>query len=279
MTGKASPEGLLDKRKGHRGNVGRRQSLGSDPPKTITKFTLPRVTGMGLPSTCVAPEQPRLFFTIYYSKQAAFGHAASTWQQDICKLEYFSPSFDKFCSIPVLTEPDFRSAWTDIKSIAGTKYQVWAGNILTHSSHLVSSLGETLGIPQVSTTGLEFGFGIWDGSPTYGTLTDQEIRSIPRLPWNKEFGFLILSGCNTGNSEERGWCPAAAFSFSQGVPTVGLLRTSSFSKCFGYLSRITDKDNRIHLWSYDTDTATDVFTPGTEFSAGTGLRRAGKVFV
>jgi hypothetical protein len=60
------------------------------------------------------------------------------------------------------------------------------------------------------------------GEPTGGTITQEMIRLLPKLHWDKSAGKLTLFGCNT--AELRGippWNPAALFAEQQKVNTWG----------------------------------------------------------
>lgn len=158
----------------------------------------------------------RVFFSIYYKvPDHAFKRAAETWKLICRQQEFFIPGYDQFIEKEVHTEEEFNIAWMQINIVAlqcGGK--VWAGNIFSHASK-----------QEDSEDGLEF----ISGGLNDGTLKKTEIKGLVKLPWS-EYGYLILSGCNTGLVNKRGWAPASAFAFKQGVPTLGQIGYAYFSK-------------------------------------------------
>ncbi len=192
----------------------------------------------------------RLFFTIYYiSDDNAFQRAASCWASEVKARHAFSQADDLFYEKQITTEANFIAAWNEIYTKATKEgYEVHAGNLLTHASK-----------QDDRQDGLEF---------SGGTLTHLEIVGLQRLPWTSS-GFLILSGCNTGRTQERSWARAHSFAMTQRVPTVGQTGYSYFSTQWPKYSRIGQSDNRICLWAYSR-TGNGLF--------GSGERMSGIVF-
>ncbi|MDY6994408.1 MAG: hypothetical protein SVR94_17630 [Pseudomonadota bacterium] len=190
------------------------------------------------PKVCFA--QGRLFFTIHYKvKDNAFKRAAETWQKEVKLEEHFIPGHDVFIAKEVKNEAEFKAAWAEMAQTAQRKkLTVWAGNLLTHAWKDEES----------GDRGLEF-------RPVPekedGALRQAEIAVLEKLPWNNDYGYLILSGCNTGMIGQRGWTPAQAFAQRQQIITVGQKGFAYFSEKWEIYDRISDKDQKIYLWAYE----------------------------
>jgi hypothetical protein len=262
--------GTLSKGEGKRGERGKRQPLGFKRSIKREWICGKRASALGVPKRCAPPNGPRLYFYIYYAdkNQPQFRYAAETWCQEICRIDHFRQGLDRFLKLPAGFEQEFVSRWKNIRDFAAKDgYEVWAGNILTHAT-----TSELVG--DRSSTGLEFARNEpshrKSGKESRATLTKQEIAVLPRLPWNRKFGFLLLSGCYTGVSAKRGWCPAAEFSICQKIQTVGTTRSTSFSTRFDVYSQISEKDTTIYLWSYETTSRQDLNTPGVPILTSPG---------
>jgi len=235
---------------------------------------------MGISNVTSCSVSKRLCFVIFYTgitgrPQPQFQYAAETWKSEMLSRGVFNPTQGIFLMEGVKSEGDFRIAWNKIYRTANDGgYQVFAGNLFTHSSAPHNFLGK-----EYKQTGLEFARS---GEPSTkksddGTLTSKEVLSLRKLPWEKSFGHLILSGCNSGLSGKGG--VASAMAFRQKVAIVGLMRTSRFSKAHNTYKEVSDRDKKIYLWSYDSDSGVDIATKGSSFSGGTGMRVPGKVFI
>lgn len=207
-----------------------------------------------LSRACYAPTGGRLFFSIYYQTQDdAFKLAAQNWRLKVTADESFRPAADHFYEKEVITEREFVNAWNEIKNTAQKKsLSVWAGHLLTHSSKQDNSRG-----------GLEF-----RRQGDEHTLRQDEISALTKLPWDKN-GFLILAGCNTGNSGQRGWCPAQSFAIRQGVTTLGQVGYAYFSKNWRTYEEKNPQDANICLWAFER---------GKNATFGSGARMPGRVF-
>lgn len=176
------------------------------------------------------PPARRVFFAIYYATMDdAFKRAATCWLAQVKARHGFNAT-DIEIAIEVKTERDFVDAWNAVLSSAQQAgARVYAGNLLTHASKS-DSHGD----------GLEF---------TGGTLVHLEIIKLARLPWSAR-GFIVLSGCNTGLIQARGWAPAHTFALGQGVPAVGQAGLAYFSENWPRYSEIGKADTSICLWAY-----------------------------
>ena len=181
----------------------------------------------------------RIFFAIYYDPpddDDAFKRAATFWQKRLV-LQGAASAHDPFILRGVTFERDFKLAWAHVAAAARTRgMEVGGGQIFSHASKQAN--GED---------GLEF-----RGSPDTAdgqTLKGEEIDRLERLPWSKD-GFLILSGCNTGLVEDRGWAPARRFAKAQGVTALGLPGYGYFSRTWDRYKETTAKDQEIYLWAY-----------------------------
>ncbi len=205
------------------------------------------------PQACF--QYSRLFFSIYYkTKDNAFKHAAKTWAKAVKRQEYFVNGHDIFIEKEVKSESDFKLAWMQIDTISKTtNSQVWSGNIFSHASK-----------QENQQDGLEF----IQGSQNDGTVKQSEILSLARLNWS-EYGYLILSGCNTGLINDRGWAPAKAFAFKQKIPTLGQAGYAYFSNNWASYSEKNPSDTNICLWA---------FKRGKNGALGNGIRMPAKIF-
>lgn len=189
------------------------------------------------PNVCYA--KGRIFFAIYYDPpddDDAFKRAALYWKKRL-ELHGVASSADEFIVRPVNYEREFKLAWRHIHSTAVTKgMAVAGGQIFSHASKQTNGAD-----------GLEFN----DSSDRRNgqTLKAAEIDALEKLPWAK-YGFLILSGCNTGLTGRRGWCPARRFARAQGVVTVGQPGYGYFSKKWDEYVETTAKTQEIYLWAY-----------------------------
>jgi hypothetical protein len=188
------------------------------------------------PQECKLVEAPRIFFSIYYYvDDHAFRRAARTWKRCVKTEENFVGGVDQFSEHEVRTESGFKAAWKKVSDLANrTGGVVWVGQLFTHASKGSSE------------DGLEFKKSEQDD----GTLTQKEIASLQKLPWDPEMGYLILSGCNTGKSGKRGWTPAEKFATNQKVLTVGQDGYGYFSKNWTSYSETSGSDSNIALWAY-----------------------------
>jgi len=200
----------------------------------------------------------RLFFCIYYrTPDNAFRRVAATWRRAVQTQEAFNPGQDLFVEREVVYETDFTNAWNEICCIACRYgYRVWVGHILTHSSK--DNEGDD---------GLEFRRS--GETEQYHTLTRNEIVALPVLPWSREYGYLILAGCNTGVEGTRGWCPARAFCSTQSVPVLGQQGYAYFSREWNNYTECAPTDTSIVLWAYRR---------GKNGMFGNGVRMPGRVF-
>ena len=198
----------------------------------ISELTNNRPT---LKSVCWA--KPRLFFSFYYKvADNAFRNAATTWVKDVKQQENFSAQEgDFFFEQEIRSETDFKTAWNQLysKAMEGG-FQVWAGHLLTHASKQTND-----------NDGLEFQPGMDDD----GTLKQVEISNLKKLPWS-EYGYLLLTGCNTGLIGTRGWAPAKTFALNQGVLTLGQAGYGYFSTNWSSYNEIGPSDTNICLWAY-----------------------------
>lgn len=159
-----------------------------------------------------------LYFAIYYSvPDRAFEMAAETWRFDVEQRMLFDQT-SLFIMKEVKTETGFKEAWMDIACQAQAKNAVvLEGAIFSHASKGDKS------------DGLEFKSNREDD----GTLTKSDIEALPVLNWPRKLpfdtGILVIYGCNSGLSGNRGWAPASVFAKSQGVTTVGQAGYSTFS--------------------------------------------------
>jgi hypothetical protein len=187
------------------------------------------------PETRVCPARPRLFFALYYKvADRAFEYAARTWLADI-KRQEASASHDQELFIGMDTESDFWLAWQMVNDHATRGgLDVTAGSVFSHASKQAAG-----------NDGLEF-----KSSDSHdGTLKPDEIRSLPVLPWASD-GYLVLTGCNTGNGGDRSWTPAEVFCRSQHVITVGQTGYAYFSKTWSSYTEKLASDSNISLWAY-----------------------------
>jgi hypothetical protein len=188
------------------------------------------------PAAMACTIQPRLFFALYYRvEDDAFRHAARTWLDDMKQQEGYSLADDELF-LEITTEKDFRFAWCMVSARAsegGTK--VMAGAIFSHAT--LQSDGRD---------GLELGANLDHD----GTLKRDEIPCLPVLPWAKD-GYLVLTGCNTGNAQARDWSPAELFARHQRVMTLGQTGFSTFSKswCTHRRNWLPAREH-IALWAY-----------------------------
>lgn len=188
------------------------------------------------PAAMACTIRPRLFFALYYRvEDDAFRHAARTWLDDMKQQEGYSLADDELF-LEIGTEKDLRFAWCMVNARAaagGTT--VTAGAIFSHASW--QSDGRD---------GLEFQATIDHD----GTLMCAEIPCLPILPWAED-GYLVLTGCNTGNARSRDWSPAELFARHQRVTTLGQTGFSYFSKSWGTHSRNwLPASKHIALWAY-----------------------------
>lgn len=205
------------------------------------------------PNVCFAT--PRIFFAIYYQvADHAFKYAAETWVRVVKKQEYYIANHDEFYIKEVKSESEFKAAWNEVNAKALSRGgEVWAGNIFSHASK-----------QDDSQDGLEFLSGVGND----GTLKKSEIDGLVKLPWSR-FGYLILTGCNTGLVNERSWAPARAFAQRQGVPTLGQTGYAYFSTDWDTYKQKSPADKHICLWAYKR---------GKNGMFGDGKRMPGSVF-
>ena len=213
-------------------------------------FTLPELSGHRKQPPNVCFPFGRLFFSIYYKEpDDAFRYAAETWRDAVKTQEGFSGGVDHFMEREVRTEGEFKAAWQEVNQTAvDGDYQVWVGHLLTHASK-----------QDDNQDGLEF-------DP--GTLTEGEIKALAKLPWS-EYGYLVLSSCNSGLIGQRSWTPAGAFATGQGVPTVGQAGYGYFSTQWASYKEKSASDRKISLWAYKR---------GRNSMLGDGSRMLGIVF-
>lgn len=180
-----------------------------------------------------------IFFAIYYDPpddDDAFKRAAVCWRKRLM-IEGVASAHDPFIMRAVTFERDFKLAWAHIAATARTRgMEVGGGQIFSHASKQEN--GED---------GLEFRKS---SDPADGqTLKGEEIDRLEGLPWSKD-GFLILSGCNTGLTGDRGWSPARRFARAQGVTALGLPGYGYFSKSWDRYKETGARDQEIYLWAY-----------------------------
>ena len=181
----------------------------------------------------------RVFFSIFFKdNEGAFQRAAMQWETEIKFTESFIPSQDEFIRKEVIYEEDFKQAWHDIAFYSKMKNKtVWLGQLFTHASKQIDGKD-----------GLEF---VPSGLHRENlTLTQDEIIALPKMPWSDKFGCLILSGCNTGRRDERGWSPAQTFALTHKVLTLGQTGFAYFSNVWDSFSKIKPSDAKIFLWAY-----------------------------
>jgi len=190
--------------------------------------------------TTPASSAGRVFFCIYYvntasDEDASFKRAAKTWIAATKSQCRFREGVDIFLEQPVLTEPQFKSAWNGIaQQAANNSMLVWAGNVVSHASKEPDG-GD----------GLEFANLTSDS-----TITQADFRSLAKMSWHAD-GYLILSGCNTGLAGAgRTWTPASEFARSQRIRTLGQAAYSTFSKTWSSYTTQAATDTAIALWAY-----------------------------
>lgn len=237
--------------------------------------------GLNPNEMCPVSNAKRLFFAFFYEKQSQpqFRYAAEFWMSAI-KLEYLvKPAKDKTELIPFNTELDFKDKWRKLHALASNGYEVHAGIIFGHGSNNLNIVGRSFYGRQIQ-SGLHFApnSDVRKEDKTPNTLTKTDIESLAELPWNREYGYMILSNCYSGVEKLRNWSPAQVFSKSQKIPTVGQSRASSFSLERRRLIKIGEQSRKIYLWGYDTETTLDIISSGASFSGGTGMQIAGKVY-
>lgn len=89
----------------------------------------------------------------------------------------------------IASEGDFKRAWSEIYRLSvNQKLLVWCGHVLTHAS---KQTDQNDGLEMKSDVGND------------GTLQQFEIGRLEMLPWSPH-GYLLLAGCNTGLSNDRG---------------------------------------------------------------------------
>lgn len=181
----------------------------------------------------------RAFFALYYAKTPdnsdAFKHAARTWLAVEKRRSGFRAGADIELLQGFTQEGGFRAAWRQIMYGTGG-YQVFRGAVFSHAS---------FSLLDSSQDGIEFA----PGPGKDGTLTQNELSGLPRLPW-ADGGFLLLAGCNTGREQFRGWCPARSAANSQRVPVAGQVGSAYFSKNWRDYEAISPGDTYICLWAY-----------------------------
>jgi len=178
-----------------------------------------------------------IYFAIYYRvPDNAFKRAAETWKRKVEQYASYRKDVDIIILKEVKTETDFRRAWKEVyaknASVGGI---VIEGQLFTHAS-------KDDGGPN----GLEFRSSRTDD----GTLTKGEITSLPRLNWDDQNGLLVLTGCNTGLIEKRGWTPAREFARSHRVRTVGQPGYAYFSQNDKKYVEINSASTQVYLWAY-----------------------------
>lgn len=94
--------------------------------------------------------------------------------------------------------------------------------------------------------GLEFKSNKTDN----GTLTREEITSLPKLNWDEQNGLLVLHGCNTGLIGGRSWAPAQEFAKSQKIKTEGQSGFSYFSQSDKQYIEIYQENIEVYLWAF-----------------------------
>jgi hypothetical protein len=188
-------------------------------------------SGKGPSEEPAAPTR-HLYFAIYYwSADDAFKRAAATWSA--MAQSRMNKSQDQMVLVEVRTESAFKAKWDLVYQMGNQPgWKVAQGRLFTHASK------------GSRRDGLEFEPGDDDG-----TLVEGEIRSLPKLNWSDD-GTLVLHGCNTGISMQRGWNPAEVFAQTQGVETVGQAGYAYFSKQQWAHDTISASDRTIYLWAY-----------------------------
>lgn len=200
----------------------------------------------------------RIFFAIYYKTQDdAFKLAAKNWLKAVKRQESFVAGHDVVIEKEISSEADFKKVWMQINTHSNLKNgKVWVGNIFSHASK-----------QDDSNDGLEFA----RGAQNDGTLKQSEILSLQKLPW-ADNAYLILTGCNTGLIDQRGWCPAKSFALKQGVITIGQTGYAYFSNQWKTYSEKSPADKNIYLWAYARG------KNGAYGLLSSGNRMPGKVF-
>lgn len=208
------------------------------------------------PGVCHANPPKRLFFALYYkTDDDAFKRAAATWKKEVQSWEGYFSGPDAFYEKEIVSEADFKHAWQEIADKAKKESRVaWMGNCFTHASKQTDG-----------NDGLEF----LSGNGEDGTLKRAEISSLPKLPWDKASGCLILSSCNSGLLGRRAWTPAETFAKSQGVVTLGQTGYAYFSTEWNKYDKSTPESNPLYLWAYQR---------GQNSTFGNGCRMFGKVY-
>lgn len=217
-----------------------------------------------LPLAVVSPNQTQLltvtlypakdiYFAIYYKvSDNAFRYAANYWKTQVTARP-LDPASIKFIVKEVTTAAEFKSAWNSIYQEAqAAGAAVKEGHVFSHAS-LDSS---------------DDGFEFKSSSTEDGTVSKGELASLPKLNWLAG-GELVLHGCNTGVTGDRGWTPAEVLAKSQGVPTTGQTGYGYFSQQYGTYVEWHPSYLVVHLWAYSRK-KNSLF--------GDGSRMPGKVF-
>jgi len=182
------------------------------------------------------PIKKLLYFSIYYIvNDDAFKIAANTWRNDL-NLSDSSTTDVCYISYDVKSEPQFKSAWTSIFTLANEgNYLVEKGSLFTHASDSIKNSGlEFKEIPDDPNAD-EYEKG-------EATLRLDEMKQLEILPWSKS-GQLWLNGCNTA-IERYGWTPAQVFADRQKVKTYGQVG-------FAYFSEKKETYDRFDSWGND----------------------------
>lgn len=232
------------------------------------------------PASPVPPNsKPVLFFALYYDKatEPQFRYAAEHWLQQTAASSKIRPGKDKTLLLGFSTEDSFRRQWSALILSSKNRYEIWGGNILSHSTNDLNYVGR-LSVGRQIQSGMHFKPSKDDDQHSPATLVRSEIISLLPLPWNHEIGYLVLSGCNTAVDEGRNWSPAKSFAQQQRIHVVGQTRTSSFSKSAIRHETILPGDRAIYLWAHDRDSRIDLVTSGVKLSNWSNKRLAGRVF-
>jgi hypothetical protein len=217
-----------------------------------------------LPWAVVSPNQTQLttislypakdiYFAIYYKvDDHAFRYAANYWKRQVTASPV-DPASIQFVMREVSTAAEFKAAWNDIYKVtqaagAGAK----EGRVFSHASL------------DSSQDGLEFR----KDANEDGTISKGELASLPKLQWVPG-GTLVLHGCNSGVTGDRGWTPAEVLAKSQGVPTTGQTGYAYFSQQYGSYLEWHPSYSVVYLWAYKRR-LNSMF--------GDGTRMPGKVF-
>ena len=178
-----------------------------------------------------------IYFIFYYIKDGddkAFERAGTT-RYNLIKEKTKKENNTLILSFPIKTSAEFKSAWDKIKNMQKEKLSlIKEGHIFSHASK-----GE-------SEDGLEF----LASNSEDGTISYDEILSLPRLSWAKD-ATLTLYGCNSGISgEARDLSIAELFSESQKTIVCGQKGYAYFSESDIEYKKISTTSKVVYLWAY-----------------------------